>query len=67
MMYFILRKNIVGRKVFFCVLFSNVHISTNFILGGLKFGVHVTNIRVEGIVSQIVVLCLSFHFMSKNG
>ena len=57
----------LSKKVFFCLLFLNVHISTNLILGGLKLWVHVTNIHVEGMVSQIFVLYLSFHFMSKNG
>ena len=28
---------------------------------------HVPNIHVEGIVSQIFVLGLTFYFMSKNG
>ena len=42
MMYFILskkncRKKMLSKKVFFCLLFSNVHISTNVILDGLKF------------------------------
>ena len=43
-----------------------VHI-LNFVLDGLKLWMHVPNIHVEGTVSQIFVLGLSFCFMSKNG
>ena len=55
------------KRYYFLLLFLIVHISTNFVLDGLKFSVHVPNIHVEGTVSQIFVLDLSFHFMSKNG
>ena len=44
-----------------------VHISTNFVLDGLKFWMHVPDIHVEGTVSQIFFTGLSFHFRSKNG
>ena len=60
-------RKIEYKKVFFLLLFLIVHISTNFILDGLKFWMDVPNIHVEGTVSQIFVSCLSFHFMSKNG
>ena len=72
MIYFILRKNGLGRKwcvniVFFCLLFLIVHISINVAFDGLKFWIHVANINVEVNVSQIFYLGLSFCFMSKNG
>ena len=57
----------VSKKCFFCLLFLIVHISTNFALDGLKLWMHVANIHVEGTVSQIFDLGLSFCFMSKNG
>ena len=38
-----------------------------FALNGLKFWMHVSNIHVEGTVSQISDLGLSCFFMSKNG
>ena len=44
-----------------------VNISTNLALDGLIFYMHVPNIDVGGTVSQIFVLGLRFHFMSKNG
>ena len=56
------RKSYLKRSGFFIV-----HISTNSALDGLKFWMHVPNIHFEGTLSQIVVLGLSFHFMSKNG
>ena len=55
------------RTIFFYFYFSNVHISTNYALDGLRFCMHVGNIHVEGTVSQIFVFGLSFDFMSKNG
>ena len=39
---------------FFDLNFSIVHISTNNVNGSLKFGIHVSNIHVEGTVSQII-------------
>ena len=51
----------------FCLLFLIFHISTNFALDGLKFWLHVADIHVEGTMSQIFYLGLSFWFMSKNG
>ena len=69
---FLFGKKCLGRKwcvqiSFFCVSFLIVHISINFALDGLKFWVHVANIHVEGTVSEIFDLCLSFCFMSNNG
>ena len=52
------------KNIFFCLLFL---ISINFALDGLRFWMHVANIHVEGTVSQIFDLGLSFCFMSKNG
>ena len=54
------------KTLFFHFYFSIVHISTNYAFDGLRF-MHVTNIHVEGTVSQIFVLGLSFDLMSKNG
>ena len=51
----------------FYLNFSIVHISTNNVIGGLKFYIHVGDIHVEGTVSQIFVLFFIFYFMSKNG
>ena len=55
------------KRYFFLLLFMIVHISTNFVLDGLKLWMHVPNIHVEGTLSQIFVLDLSFCFMSKKG
>ena len=52
---------------FFYFYFLVVHISTNNVRYSLKFFTHVGNIRVEGTVSRIFVLGLSFYFMPKNG
>ena len=41
--------------------------STNVVLGGLKIWMHVPKIRLEGTMSQNVVIGFSFCFMSKNG
>ena len=41
--------------------------STNFVLGGLKILMHVPKIRLEGTVSQNVVIYFSLYFMAKNG
>ena len=46
------------KRSFLLLLFLIVHISTNIVLDGLKFWLH-----VEGTVSQIFDLGLSFHFM----
>ena len=53
--------------IYLAIYFLIVHISACFVIGGLKFGMHVTHTGVEGTVSQIFVLCLSFHLMPKNG
>ena len=58
---------IISKKVIMFAFFFIVHISTNFELKGLKFWIPVPNIHVEGTVSQIFILGLIFHFMSKNG
>ena len=60
-------KKIVSEKVFFYFYFLVVHISTNNALGGLFFSMLVNNIHVEGTVSQIFVLGITFYFMPKNG
>ena len=52
---------------FFDFYFLVVHISADNVLYGLIFFTHVSNIPVEGTVSQIFVLGLSFYFMAKNG
>ena len=56
----------VCKRYLITLLILVVHISTNFALGGLTFSMHVTNNHVEGTVSQICYLGLSFCFMSKN-
>ena len=48
-------------------IFLIVHISANFALDGPTFCMHVSNIHVEGLVSQIFDLGLGFCLMSKNG
>ena len=57
----------VCKKYLFCLLFLIIHISTNLALGDLKLSMQVSNIHVEGTVSQIFYLGLSFCLMSKNG
>ena len=51
------------KRSFLLLLFLIVYISTNIVLDGLKFWLHVPNMHVEGTVSQIFYLGLSFHFM----
>ena len=55
------------KKYFFYFYFLIVHISTNNAPGGLIFSMLVSNIHVEGNVSQIFVLDNTFYFMPKNG
>ena len=55
------------KTLFFHFYFSIVHISANYAFDGPRFYMHVTNNHVEGTVSSILVLGLSFDFMSKNG
>ena len=55
------------KKYFFYFYFLIVHISTNNALGGLIFSKLVSNIHVEGTVSQIFDLDNTFYFMPKNG
>ena len=66
MIFFILRKMFKYKMV--CLLFLIVHISANFALDGPKFRSYsnlsdVSNIHVEGTVSQIFYVGLSFYFM----
>ena len=55
------------KKFFSYFYFLIVHISTNNTLGGLIFSMLVSNIHVEGTMSQILVLDNTFYFMPKNG
>ena len=55
------------KMCFFYFYFLIVHISSNNVLGSLRLCMHVGNTHVEGTVSQIFSLYLSFYFMSKNG
>ena len=55
------------KKGIFNLYFSVVRISSNNVLGSLKFCMHLHNTPLEGTVSQIFYLCLSFYVMSKNG
>ena len=57
----------VSEKVLFYFYFLIVHISTINALGYLFFSMLVSNIHVEGTVSQIFVLGITFYFMPKNG
>ena len=54
-------------KCIFLTYFLVVHISISNVLYGLKVSVHVSDIRFEGNVSQILILGLTFYFMQKNG
>ena len=47
-------KNKYTEMYFFYLNLSIVRISTNNVNGSLKFGIHVTNVHVEGIMSQII-------------
>ena len=72
LVFFSLRINMKVKKeykemIFFYLNLSIVHISTNNVIAGLKFCIHVGNIHVEGTVSKIFSLYLSYYFMSKNG
>ena len=60
------KKKMVSEKVFY-FYYLIVHISTNNTLRGLIFSMLVYNIHVEGTVSQIFVLGLTFYLMPKNG
>ena len=55
------------KTIFFHFYFSIFHISVNYAFNGPRLYMHVTNNHVEGTMSQIFVLGLSFDFMSKNG
>ena len=54
------------KKLFFYFFFLIVHISTNTALGGLILSMLVSNIHVEGTVSQIFVLHNTFYFHAKK-
>ena len=60
-------KNMYREMYFLYLNFPIVHISTNNVIGSLKFCIHEGNIHVEGSVSQIFFLYPSFYFMTKNG
>ena len=57
----------VSEKVLFLLLFFDHPYLNNNALGGLIFSMLVSNIHVEGTLSQIFVLCITFYFMPKNG
>ena len=59
LMYLILKidmevENGILKSIFFTFIFDRPYISTNVILGGPKLWMHVLNIHVEGMVSQIL-------------
>ena len=54
------------KTLYFYFYFSIVHISINYALDGLRFYMHVSNIHVEGTISQIVLWGLSFDFVKKR-
>ena len=54
-------------KRFFHNYFLNVDISLNPVWLSMKSLPVVYNIQIEGRVSQIFYICLSFYFMVKNG
>ena len=57
----------VTEKGFFSLLFFNhLYLYTGNVLEHIRFLIHICNINVEGIVSQILVLHLSFYFMRKK-
>ena len=55
------------KMCFFYFYFLIVHISSNNVLGSLKLCMHVGNIHVEGTVSQIFSLYLSYYLIQKTG
>ena len=59
-------ENCVKKKVFDYILFLIAHISTNLVIDGLQFWMHVTNLCIKRNVSQIFVFGFSLHFMQKN-
>ena len=61
-------KNCMRKKGFLSYIFSIVLISTNNVLGSLKFCMHLNNIPLQETVSQFFFyLSVSFYFMTKNG
>ena len=61
-----LKKQII-KNLFFHFYFLAKDFSLNTVAMHLKFYTHVDNILMEGTVSQIFYLGLSFDFMTKNG
>ena len=57
----------VNKKVFCHFYFLNKDISLNIHVNIFKFSTYVKNIHIEGYVSQIFYLGLSFCFIKKNG
>ena len=55
------------KKQFFHFYFLNTDIMLDIIVKEMKFGMGVENNHIEGTVSQIFDLGLSFYFISKNG
>ena len=57
----------VNKKQYFYFYFLNKDFWLNIGVNVLKFSTDVKNIRMEGSVSQILYLGLSFYFIAKNG
>ena len=56
-----------SKNLFFDKIFLNFHFSVTIAYKDLKFCLLSLHIHLEGTVSQIFYLGLSFYFMSKNG
>ena len=56
-----------SNNLFFDKIFLNFHLSVTIAYKDLKFCLLSTDIHLEGTMSQIFYLGLSFYFMSKNG
>ena len=56
-----------AKNLFSHFYFLNKEISLNIKARLMQFYTHVKNIHIEGTVSQICDIGLSFNFMSKNG
>ena len=57
----------INLKPFLSLLFFNMVISVTVQDFNMKFSMHVLEVLLEGRVSEIFDLGLSFYFMSKNG
>ena len=55
------------KNLFFHFYFLNKDISLNIRVRELRFGTYLNNIHMEGTVSPIFYLGLSFYFIPKNG